>query len=165
MSGEAYSYAGLSEYAEADPCRLLRLKDQDDLYVLEDEGNTYDSLFRTMASSFTAGGSFLHRAVLLDGTSPLIIQAAATKAESLKRGEEPAFAGQLLRIWLYEPGEGAREGLELKRTREYTKIHKIPPSSTWPGLRVRASVPPLDPGLLGYLRALAKGVLADYGTR
>lgn len=164
MGELSYNYATLADYALADPCRLLRLKDQDDIYVLEDEGNTYDALFRAMSEAFMDGGAFLHRAVLLDGTSPFIIQASATKGEGLKRGTEPAFEKQLLRIWLYEPGKGAREGLELKRTREYTKVHKIPPSSTWPGLRPRASTPPLDPGLLGYLRALAKGVLRDHAV-
>lgn len=141
--------------------RLLRLPDTQDLFVLEDGGRAYDSLFALMAGGFRSGGGFLHARRIEGGPEgrPLLIQASATRAEGLVRGEEPAFAGQVLRVWLYAAGDGARESVELKRTREYTKIHKLPPVPTWPGLWPGDRTPPIEPAVLGWLRSLAEGTV------
>lgn len=150
-------YDELAAAGRGEGLRLLRMKDTRDLYVLEDEGRAYDALFGLMAANFLAGGGFLRLERLASPSGAFVLQVSATKAEGLVRGEEPAFAGQVLRCWLYAAGEGARESVELKRTREYTKIHKLPPVPTWPGLWPADGTPPIEPAVLGWLRILAGG--------
>ena len=147
-------------------CRLLRMKDETDLYVLDDAGAAYDHLFAVMAEHFTAGGGFLYLAQLVGLDGPLhVLEVSATKSEALVRGKTPEFAGQVLRVWLYAAGGGAEEFLELKRTRDYTKIHKLPPVSSWPGLWPPDSSPPVEPAVLGWLRSLAAGDVGRYLVR
>lgn len=157
---DALAAAGLSDGTP----RLLRMKDTEGLYVLDDGGSAYDHVFSLMSTRFVAGGGFLHLAFLdSTGSPPGVLEVSATRTETLVRGQEPAFSGQVLRVVLYAAGDGAREFLELKRVREYTKIRKLPPLPAWPSLWSPEQSPPVEPAVLGWLRERSSDAVSGAG--